>query len=115
MIMRFCTILWTTGEVPGPVESDHGPFYDMGKDRLAYAGMDDAGEMSSWDVFNAMGIYPFSPADEDYIVSAPLFDRVEIQLGDGDCEIVKGTQGAKPRTSPTTTEELMVILYPIMN
>ena len=38
-------------------------FYDMGKDKLAYAGMDDAGEMSSWYVFNAIGLYPFSPAD----------------------------------------------------
>ena len=54
-------------------------FYDMGKDKLAYAGMDDAGEMSSWYVFNAIGIYPFSPADEDYIISVPLFDKVQDQ------------------------------------
>jgi predicted alpha-1,2-mannosidase len=58
-------------------------FYDMGKDKLAYAGMDDAGEMSSWYVFNAMGFYPFSPADPKYIVSVPLFDRVEIKMGGG--------------------------------
>jgi putative alpha-1,2-mannosidase len=58
---------------------DH--FYDMGKDKLAYAGMDDAGEMSSWYVFSAVGIYPFSPADEDYIVSVPLFNKVNITLG----------------------------------
>jgi predicted alpha-1,2-mannosidase len=57
-------------------------FYDLGKDRLAYAGMDDAGEMSSWYVFNAMGIYPFSPADPEYIISVPLFDKVEIRVGD---------------------------------
>lgn len=55
-------------------------FYDMGKDKLAYAGMDDAGEMSSWYVFNAMGFYPFSPADPKYIISVPLFNRVDIQL-----------------------------------
>jgi predicted alpha-1,2-mannosidase len=59
---------------------DH--FYDMGKYKLAYAGMDDAGEMSSWYVFNAMGIYPFSPADEDYIISVPIFDKVAITLGE---------------------------------
>ena len=59
---------------------DH--FYDMGKDKLAYAGMDDAGEMSSWYVFNAAGIYPFSPADEDYIVSVPLFNKVKITFDD---------------------------------
>jgi predicted alpha-1,2-mannosidase len=55
-------------------------FYDMGKEKLAYAGMDDAGEMSSWYVFNAMGFYPFSPADPKYIVSVPLFDKVEFKL-----------------------------------
>jgi len=64
-------------------------FYDMGKDKLAYAGMDDAGEMSSWYVFNAIGIYPFSPADEDYIISVPLFDKVQIKLGDRISTIVK--------------------------
>lgn len=57
-------------------------FYDMGKEKLAYAGMDDAGEMSSWYVFNAMGFYPFSPADPEYIVTVPLFDKVVIKMGD---------------------------------
>jgi putative alpha-1,2-mannosidase len=56
-------------------------FYDLGKDKLAYAGMDDAGEMSSWYVFNAMGFYPFSPADSNYIISVPLFNKVEFNLG----------------------------------
>jgi predicted alpha-1,2-mannosidase len=58
-------------------------FYGMGKEGLALAGMDDAGEMSSWYVFNAIGLYPFSPADVDYIVSVPLFDKVAVTLGDG--------------------------------
>jgi putative alpha-1,2-mannosidase len=42
--------------------------------------MDDAGEMSSWYVFNAIGIYPFSPADDTYIVSVPIFDQVTVTL-----------------------------------
>lgn len=58
-------------------------FYDMGEHRLAYCGMDDAGEMSSWYVFNAIGLYTFSPADPEYIVTAPLFDKVEVEMGDG--------------------------------
>lgn len=58
-------------------------FYDMGREKLSYAGMDDAGEMSSWYVFNAMGFYPFSPADPSYIVSVPIFDKIEFKLGDG--------------------------------
>jgi predicted alpha-1,2-mannosidase len=56
-------------------------FYGMGKEGLAYAGMDDAGEMSSWYVFNAMGFYPFSPADARYIVSVPLFRQITIKAG----------------------------------
>jgi len=70
-------------------------FYDMGKEHLAYAGMDDAGEMSSWFVFNAMGFYPFSPADPQYIVSVPLFDRVDIQLGDHHFNVSKVGKGKK--------------------
>lgn len=58
-------------------------FYDMGKDKLSYAGMDDAGEMSSWYVFNALGLYTFSPADPSYLVSVPIFDKVEFKMGDG--------------------------------
>ena len=73
---------------------DH--FYDMGKEKLAYAGMDDAGEMSSWYVFNAMGFYPFSPADEDYIISVPLFDRVDMTLGNQrDFAIIRKKAGEK--------------------
>ena len=58
-------------------------FYDMGAEGLAYAGMDDAGEMSSWYVFNAIGLYTYSPADAEYIVSVPLFKEVKFTLGDG--------------------------------
>lgn len=58
-------------------------FYDMGAEGLAYAGMDDAGEMSAWYVFNAIGLYTYSPADPEYIISVPLFDKVKFTLGDG--------------------------------
>jgi predicted alpha-1,2-mannosidase len=51
--------------------------YGIGKDGLALSGMDDAGEMSSWYVFSALGLYPFSATDPKYIVTAPLFDEVK--------------------------------------
>ncbi|MEA4903696.1 MAG: glycoside hydrolase family 92 protein, partial [Petrimonas sp.] len=63
------------------LDSIMGRFYDMGTDKLAYAGMDDAGEMSAWYVFNAIGLYSYSPADPEYIISVPLFDKVEFTLG----------------------------------
>src|SRR5690554_137651 len=58
-------------------------FYDMGAEGLAYAGMDDAGEMSAWYVLNAIGLYTYSPADPEYIVTVPLFDEVKFRLGTG--------------------------------
>ncbi|MDB5157822.1 MAG: alpha-mannosidase [Mucilaginibacter sp.] len=70
-------------------------YYDMGKDKLAYAGMDDAGEMSAWFVFNAMGFYTFSPADPSYIVTVPLFDKVTLKLGGKTTTIVKQGKGRK--------------------
>jgi len=64
-------------------------FYDLGKDKLAYAGMDDAGEMSSWYVFNAIGLYTFSPADPEYIISVLLFDKIEFNPGETIFTIIK--------------------------
>jgi len=71
-------------------------FYGMGADGLALCGMDDAGEMSSWYVFNAMGFYPYSPADPNYIISVPLFDKVNIKLSNGKAfTILKKDAGRK--------------------
>lgn len=58
-------------------------YYDMGADRLAYSGMDDAGEMSTWYVLNAIGLYTYSPADPEYIVTVPLFPKVTLTTGYG--------------------------------
>jgi predicted alpha-1,2-mannosidase len=68
-------------------------FYGMGEDGLALCGMDDCGEMSSWYVFNAIGIYPYSPADEDYIISVPLFDEVNVKLKGKTFTILKKNAG----------------------
>ena len=71
-------------------------YYGMGKEGLAYAGMDDAGEMSSWYVLNAIGIYTYSPADPEYIVTVPLFDKVHFTLGNGQSfDIIKEGKGEK--------------------
>ena len=72
---------------------DH--YYDMGEDRLAYAGMDDAGEMSSWYVLNAICLYTYSPADPEYIVTVPLFDKVTFDLHGNPFTIRKRGNGHK--------------------
>lgn len=70
-------------------------FYGMGEDGLALCGMDDCGEMSSWYVFNAIGMYPYSPADEDYIVTVPIFDKTEMKLNDKTATIIKKNAGKR--------------------
>ncbi|MGQ8338340.1 GH92 family glycosyl hydrolase [Sunxiuqinia sp. A32] len=71
-------------------------FYGMGASGNALSGMDDAGEMSSWYVFTAMGLYPYSPADAEYIVSVPIFDSIKLDLGsESEIAVVKNNNGRK--------------------
>lgn len=57
--------------------------YGIGPEGLALCGMDDAGEMSSWYVFTALGLYPLSPADPEYLVTVPVFNQVKWNLQNG--------------------------------
>lgn len=45
------------------------------------SGNDDAGQISAWYVFAAMGFYPLDPVSGKYLLSSPLFDSVSIKLG----------------------------------
>ncbi|MBN2063310.1 MAG: glycoside hydrolase family 92 protein, partial [Sedimentisphaerales bacterium] len=69
--------------------------YGMGEYGLAMCGMDDAGEMSAWYVYAAMGFYPYSPADPSYIISVPVFDKIEMQVENNTFTIVKKNNGMK--------------------
>lgn len=44
------------------------------------SGNDDAGQMSAWYIWAAMGLYPLNPVPGEYMLSSPLFDKVTIQL-----------------------------------
>jgi predicted alpha-1,2-mannosidase len=46
-------------------------------------GNDDAGSMSSWYVFSALGFYPLIPGVGELAVSSPLFPKTTIQLQNG--------------------------------
>lgn len=83
------------------LDSIMGHYYDMGADKLAYAGMDDAGEMSAWYVFNAIGLYTYSPADPEYIISVPLFDQVRFTLDDKTRFTIKKNGNGKKITKVT--------------
>ena len=47
------------------------------------AGNDDLGEMSSWFVWSALGMYPETPGTADLALASPLFTRTVLTLGDG--------------------------------
>ena len=48
-----------------------------------YCGDEDNGQTSAWFVFSAMGFYPVCPGTDQYVIGAPLFDHVQINLPGG--------------------------------
>ncbi len=44
------------------------------------SGNDDAGQMSAWYVFAAIGFYPVDPVSGNYLLTTPLFDSITIVL-----------------------------------
>lgn len=44
------------------------------------SGNDDAGQMSAWYIFAALGFYPVDPVSAEYALCAPLFDKSVILL-----------------------------------
>jgi predicted alpha-1,2-mannosidase len=56
-------------------------FYGPGPAGLP--GNDDAGTMSAWYVFSAIGLYPL-PGSDGYWITAPIFERVELDLSDAE-------------------------------
>jgi predicted alpha-1,2-mannosidase len=46
-------------------------------------GNDDAGQMSAWYVFAALGLYPDCPAEPRYAIASPLFEEAILDLGGG--------------------------------
>ena len=55
--------------------------YDDGPGGLS--GNDDAGQMSAWYLFAAMGFYPVDPVSNYYQLCTPIFDRVSIKMDGG--------------------------------
>ena len=57
-----------------------------------YPGNDDLGQMSSWYVFGALGMYPELPGSDILVLGSPLFPKAVVHLPNGDV-IITG-QGA---------------------
>ncbi len=58
-------------------------------------GNDDAGALSSWYVFSALGIYPEIPGVPGFVVGSPMFTKATIQRDNGQVIQIIG-EGASP-------------------
>lgn len=67
------------------------------------AGNDDAGQMSAWYVFSAMGFYPVCPSKPEYAIGYPFFDRVTIHNSNGKDFMIStsGSRSAKAHIRST--------------
>lgn len=56
------------------------------------SGNDDAGQMSAWYVFSAIGFYPVCPGNPYYVIGSPSFESTTIQLENGKRFVIKAHQ-----------------------
>lgn len=59
------------------------------------AGNEDCGQMSAWYVISSLGFYAVDPVSGNYVFGSPLYDRAEVDLGQGRKLVIQAK-----RTSP---------------
>lgn len=69
---------WKTQELIDRIFRD---FYSDSPDGII--GNEDCGQMSAWFILNAIGFYQLAPGNPVYTIGRPLFDNVEIDVGEG--------------------------------
>ncbi|MBK5719675.1 GH92 family glycosyl hydrolase [Dysgonomonas sp. Marseille-P4677] len=60
-----------------------------------YCGDEDNGQTSAWYVFSALGFYPVCPGTDEYILGSPLFDKVTLNLYNGNKVVIKSQDNNK--------------------
>lgn len=68
------------------------------------SGNDDAGQMSAWYVFSSLGFYPVCPATDRYILAAPRFQKVTLNLQEGRSYTITPTSLPQDRNYITQEE-----------
>ena len=61
-------------------------------------GNEDVGQMSAWYVLAACGLYPVCPGDTRYEISSPVFEKTEIQVGEGNTFIIRANRNTPENT-----------------
>lgn len=54
-----------------------------------YCGDEDNGQTSAWYIFSALGFYPVCPATNEYVLGAPLFNKVTVHFDNGKTLTIK--------------------------
>jgi predicted alpha-1,2-mannosidase len=75
---------WKTQELIDRITTD---LYSNAPDGLS--GNEDCGQMSAWYVMSSMGFYPVTPGSDIYVIGAPLFDELQINLENGNKFTIK--------------------------
>lgn len=91
-LYNYCGQPWKTQNMVTRIMKEE---YDSSVGGLS--GNDDAGQMSAWYVFAAMGFYPVCPSLPEYVISGPHFDKITIELDNGSKLIIiaPGTSSGK--------------------
>ena len=63
-----------------------------------HCGNEDCGQMSSWYVLSALGLYPLNPANSRYYLSEPLFDKATLHLENGKAFTIEKRKDSKAKT-----------------
>lgn len=77
-LYNYTTSPWKTQQQVSRILAEE---YDEGAGGLS--GNDDAGQMSAWYVFAAMGFYPVDPVSGNYQLTSPLFTQTVISFNNG--------------------------------
>jgi predicted alpha-1,2-mannosidase len=59
-----------------------------------YCGDEDNGQTSAWYVFSALGFYPVCPAAGQYVLGAPLFNKITLNLENGKQVIINAPKNS---------------------
>lgn len=60
-----------------------------------YPGDEDEGQMSSWYVLSAMGIYSVCPGTDQYVIGSPEFKKVTITMEDGKKFVIEANNNSQ--------------------
>lgn len=66
------------GEMQDELQNQRSTYFSTSPDGIP--GNDDAGTLSAWYVFTALGFYPVNPASGEYALGIPLFNAIEIRI-----------------------------------